>query len=1351
MDGYISRALLQAADAQKRSLSATTPGVNPIQSLERLFDGVPYPVLVKDRSHRWVLMNDAWCALMRRPREELLGHTDHDLVPADQADGYIALDDEVFATGGERQIEESLTLADGTVHILQTRKRLVRLAGPCEDEVFVIVSCADITRAKKTEAALRESEERYRATVELSPLIAWTADPHGVILDVAERWYQQTGLTPEQSLGTAWTAALHPEDLPETIRRWGLSLRTGAPFSMEYRYRLRDGSYGWVHARATAHRDDAGRTTRWYGTLEDIQDRKLAEIALRESEEHYRYTIELSPQLPWLANADGKLTAVSPRWTEMTGMAAAEALDVGWAAAVHPDDMQATQVLLAHSLQTGEPLEAEFRLRASDGSYRWTLTRSSARLDEQGKILRWYGTTEDIHDRKLAEQALRESEMRFRAMADDAPVMIWVSDEAGACIFSNRLWYETTGQTESEVQGLGWIEAIHPDDQDAVEQAFSIANRQHECFRTEYRLRRAKGGYAWVIDTANPRFAPDGTFLGYIGSVIDISERRAMELALRESEDHYRHTVELNPQFPFTADPDGMLLEISPRFRERFGLSHEASLGTGWMRLIHPDDLSDTQRNWMTAMATGTRVDHEKRLRLPDGSYRWFRGRASARRDAEGRVVRWYGSTEDIHDRKAAEEALRASEAFAHSVLGSSPNCIRVLDLEGRLLFMNEAGYRLLETESDAVAGQGWAPTLPAEYADEAQRAFASAQAGHSSRHHAHRVTRSGAVQWLDITLTPVPGANGRPAQILSIWHDVTEVRQARETAEQARREAEAAAAHLSSVLESTMDSVIVLDCDWRLTYLNTNAKQALRDRSPRLGLSLWTIFPDEAEGVFARNYQRAMDQQVPVAFEEYLHALGCWLEVHAYPSAEGISIFFRDVTERRKAEQERLIAQEKIAHMARHDALTGLPNRVFFREQLERALIDSRHGARAAVLYLDLDGFKAVNDTLGHPAGDALLRQVGERLQQCVRGSDMVARFGGDEFAIIQTSIRSNEDADELARRIVVVLSEPFELDGQQVAIGTSIGVAFVPEDGGSPDELLKAADMALYRAKGDGRGVHRFFEPGMDESLRARQVIKLALREALARGEFELHYQPLIDLSTSEISCFEALLRWRHPDGRMISPADFIPVAEETGLIIQIGEWALREACRQAMTWPCGVSVAVNLSPVQFRSRGLVDTVRAALTAAGLQPGRLQLEITESVLLQDDNGNLAMLQELRRLGVRIAMDDFGTGYSSLGYLRSFPFDKIKLDRSFVNDLPSGIEAQAIVRAVAGLCAGLCITTTAEGIETVHQLAALRKDGYNEGQGFLFSRPVPAAEALRLVQRASSSLAREEVRLVNS
>ncbi|MFC7540817.1 putative bifunctional diguanylate cyclase/phosphodiesterase [Siccirubricoccus deserti] len=370
----------------------------------------------------------------------------------------------------------------------------------------------------------------------------------------------------------------------------------------------------------------------------------------------------------------------------------------------------------------------------------------------------------------------------------------------------------------------------------------------------------------------------------------------------------------------------------------------------------------------------------------------------------------------------------------------------------------------------------------------------------------------------------------------------------------------------------------------------------------------------------------------------------------------------------------------------------------------------------------------------------NALLRLVAERLQNLVRGCDLVARLGGDEFAIVQATCTKPEEAQLLAERIIKALAEPFSLEGEQISIGTSIGIALAPHDAICPDKLLKAADVALYCAKEEGRGTYCFFELSMDRHLQAREATKRALRLALGRGEFELNYQPLVDLSTNQINSFEALLRWRHPERGVISPEDFIPIAEDTGLIIPIGEWVLEEACRAAASWPDGISVAVNLSPVQFRSKVLAQAVDHALKISGLEPGRLQLEITESVLLQDNLANLAVLQELRRLGVQIAMDDFGTGYSSLGYLRSFSFDKIKLDRSFVCDLPDGPQCEAIVQAVAGLASGLRITTTAEGIETQEQLSILRASGYDQGQGYLFGKPVSGPDVASVIERFSAA-----------
>src|SRR5882724_1530839 len=431
----------------------------------------------------------------------------------------------------------------------------------------------------------------------------------------------------------------------------------------------------------------------------------------------------------------------------------------------------------------------------------------------------------------------------------------------------------------------------------------------------------------------------------------------------------------------------------------------------------------------------------------------------------------------------------------------------------------------------------------------------------------------------------------------------------------------------------------------------------------------------------------------------------------------------FEDITEWQQA-------QEQISHMARHDALTNLPNRTLFREQLEKALRLAKRSDQLAVFCLDLDHFKEINDTLGHPVGDALLREVARRLGECVTEHDTVARLGGDEFAIVQFCSDCDPSAVSLlASHIVEKIAAPFDIGGHQLVVGVSIGISLAPEDGKNPDELLKKADLALYRAKADGRGTYRFFETGMDARAQARRVLELDLRAALQRKEFEVYYQPIRDVASDEVVAFEALVRWNHSLRGMISPVNFIPLAEETGLIVQLGDWVLRQACTDAAGWPRDVDVAVNLSPVQFKNPNLVLSVKAALLASNLPAHRLELEITESVLLQNSETTLAVLHELRGFGVRISLDDFGTGYSSLSYLRSFPFDKIKIDRSFVTDLATREDSMAIVRAVTGLGKSLGIVTTAEGVETDAQFDLLRREGCTQAQGFLFSRPRPAAD----------------------
>ena len=446
----------------------------------------------------------------------------------------------------------------------------------------------------------------------------------------------------------------------------------------------------------------------------------------------------------------------------------------------------------------------------------------------------------------------------------------------------------------------------------------------------------------------------------------------------------------------------------------------------------------------------------------------------------------------------------------------------------------------------------------------------------------------------------------------------------------------------------------------------------------------------------------------------------------------------YEDISERRAAEQ-------RLSDMARHDQVTGLPNRLLFAEHMRALLTDFQPDECIALLCIDLDRFKIVNDTLGHPVGDKLLHVVAQRLRGCTRASDMVVRLGGDEFAIIQHG--QPEAATSLAQRVIATLAEPFDIDGHRISIGASVGIAVTGEVMATADALLKSADLALYRAKAEGRGVWRFFEADMDLRMQARRQMEFDLREAVARNQFEVFYQPLM-LGDEGISGFEALVRWRHPERGLIGPADFIPLAEEVGLIPAIGRWVLQQACADAASWPARLKVAVNLSPSQFRGP-LVQEVTDALAVSGLPACLLELEITESIMLADEEQVLSTLHRLRALGTRIAMDDFGTGYSSLGYLRRFPFDKIKIDQSFVRNMTDRQDCLAIVRAVIGLGRSLGMAVNAEGVETHDQREALLGEGCLELQGYLFSRPRPADEVGALLHRLGCAAAPHEVRQI--
>ncbi|MEH3116232.1 MAG: EAL domain-containing protein [Methylorubrum populi] len=601
-----------------------------------------------------------------------------------------------------------------------------------------------------------------------------------------------------------------------------------------------------------------------------------------------------------------------------------------------------------------------------------------------------------------------------------------------------------------------------------------------------------------------------------------------------------------------------------------------------------------------------------------------------------------------------------------------------------------------------------------------------------------------GGSRWFEISGRPHLSPEGTFLGYRGVGSDVSEQHRTRLALVEAHAQLSEQNRRFDAALENMSQGLCLFDAEQRLMVWNRRYREifGLPEEALRIGMSQRAIIETlvalkrykagaTVDSVSEGTRTSLLSEGLKPVLREL--ADGRVVAVTHRPMAGGGWVAtFEDVTERRRNEA-------RIVHMARHDGLTDLPNRTCLRE-LGSELIEAMRtgeGGRLAVLCLDLDRFKPVNDSFGHAVGDALLRAVAERLRAHVRGRDVVARLGGDEFAVL-SRIEDAAGAATLAERLIGVVDAPYLLDGITVEVGMSVGIALVDAEasavGRDIERLLKEADLALYEAKAGGRGSFRLFEPQMDESVRERLDLERELREALAQDRFELHYQPLVDLADDRITGMEALVRWRHPERGLVSPAVFIPLAEETGLIVPLGEWVLRQACRDAAGWPGGISVAVNVSPIQLRHRGFAQSVLAALAGSGLKATRLELEITESVLLDDTEANLETLHTLRRLGVRISMDDFGTGYSSISYLRRFPFDKIKIDRSFVRDCAAQSEAGAIIRAIVSLGASLGITTLVEGVETEPQLATVRAEGAQEVQGYLFSPPRPAHEIAALL-----------------
>jgi diguanylate cyclase (GGDEF)-like protein/PAS domain S-box-containing protein len=797
--------------------------------------------------------------------------------------------------------------------------------------------------------------------------------------------------------------------------------------------------------------------------------------------------------------------------------------------------------------------------------------------------------------------------------------------------------------------------------------------------------------------------------------------------------------------------PQGIVANWNPGAQRAKGYTSDEIVGQHYSVFYTEDERQQARPAQNLAVATreGRFEAQGWRIRKDKSSF-WAHVIIDAIYDDSGELIGFAKITRDCTEQQAALVAQREQERrFRLLVQGVTDYAIYMLDPQGHVVNWNAGAERAKGYKADEIIGQHFSVF----YVDEDRARQLPAQnleiARNEGRFHAEgvRQRKDGSHFWTSVVIDAIyDEEGGQLIGFAKITQDISERREqelrlleSKELAEQYSRKSASLSRFLDSVISNIPAAVIAQDvASHELLLANHQASLLFAgEQKDMVGQVAEACLPPSAAAYVNQQMARGLrDSNVHAAESLVETAIGprtlrsrVLRNQHTVGGADYVLLVAEDVTEE-------LAAQAQIHHMAHHDALTGLPNRTLLQQRLQQALEQADKSQRlTAALCLDLDNFKNINDALGHAFGDKLLRALAQRLRRELRDEDTLARLGGDEFAIILPNLEAREMAHLVAQRLVNAVEPPFLIEGHNCAVGVSIGLAFSPDDHHQPEQLMGYADMALYEAKRNGRNRYESFRYELDEAARTRRMMEMELRTALHLGQLEMYYQPIVGERGQEISGYEALMRWVHPTKGTIMPGDFIPIAEESGLIHEIGNRALNLACQEAASWSDDHSVAVNLSPVQFRSANLVDTVEMALVDSGLPPRRLELEITESVLLENSVENVATLRALKALGVAISLDDFGTGYSSLGYLRSFPFDRIKIDMSFVRDMTESREALAIIRAIMGMSTSLMIKTTAEGVETVEQMEQLLAEGCSHFQGYYFGRPVPADERIQTIE----------------
>ncbi|MBX7062617.1 MAG: PAS domain S-box protein [Pyrinomonadaceae bacterium] len=1136
-----------------------------------------------------------------------------------------------------------------------------------------------------------------------------------------------------------WDLVTHPEDR-EVLERTREALKRGESTDFVYRVICADSRIAWVRDRGCFILDKSGERLCWQGVILDITSEMESEKELERREKFYRALASNIPGAGVLLFDDN----LSYRLAE------GEQLDTRrW-----PKEMfEGKTVLEVFPGEEGVKWAERYRRALAGETLTWHESNEDGLFsvtvlpirDENGSIFSGMVIWQDISLLVESENRLRESEARYRELFENASDILYVQDVNGNYTSINKAAEAVLGYSLNEALGLNFADIVVPEQMEYAREEF-LKKVAGEETSFEIDCIRKDGGRA-TLDVKSRPILKDGVFVGVQGIARDITDRRLSDEALRKSEanlaaaQRITHLGSWEMELKEGINSPANIITWSDEVYRIFGYAPRSIRPTidFIYQAIRPSDRTIFSESFVSAIREQKYFDVEVRIILPDGQERLLKTQAETVGGPNGRTERLFGTIQDITDSRRAEDALRESEARFRDLVENANDLIYTHDTNGNFTSLNRAVELVTGYSRDELLKMHYVDIVAPEFIETASNMKPRmSESDKATMYEIEIIAKDGQRITLEVS-TRMMYADGVPVGIQGLGRNITEKRIA-------ERKILETVSLFSSTFESTADGIVVMSLDRQIVTYNKKFgdmwglpvhEGKVKDADEMIGhlcaqLEEPELFISDLDALY-NDTQLAMNSIVRLKD-------GRIYERYSQPQfADGEPVgrvcCFRDITER-------TLAEERLRHYALHDPLTELPNRAAFMNHLRDAVAKSERSefAHFAVLFLDLDRFKVINDSLGHTIGDKLLVAIAEKLSSCVRPGDIVARLGGDEFTILLQRSSNPREVAKIAERLQIRISEPFKLDNYEVFTTASIGIVLSGQIHRTAEDFLRDADAAMYRAKEGGKARFEIF----DQELHVRNMtllqIETDLRHAIDKEQFEVHYQPIVDLESGKVSEFEALIRWQHPEHGLVGPEEFVHVAEETGLIIPIGKWILSEACRQLAQWQRDadrlLTVSVNLSAKQLMHPTLATQVREAIGRSGLDPSQIKLEVTESTVMEHSDKALKVLRELRRLGVGLSTDDFGTGYSSLSYLQKFPFQRLKIDRSFVKAMDDDEKSSLIVKTILMLGENLDLEVVAEGIETRSQREKLRELNCGLGQGYLFSRPVPAAQAKDVLRR---------------